>query len=413
MKKRICACLLAACALLGLAPAALAREDAPETRVVLEAGAPDSAGCFTVEMRIYNARFNAFQFVLWYDGATVVPVDASGAETDRFSAFAQPEDDGWMATVGTAIDPEQGLIDFTGYVTPGASAAVDAEPETGVALVGESGLSLFTFRFKKVGGAPVVLKLATEGGGTPYQPYLPEGGAVVDAGVSAPVTLELIFPAGTGESGTVEVPLPETSVPPEVQEPEETGLSQETPDAEETGAPGQEPAGPTVEELLDGSVILELGSHAALVEGGVTAIYPGERSVTAYAHDNRTFVPVRFVAERLGARVGWENGTQTVVVEKDGHTVRMAVGSQTYTLDGEERAMDVPAELQTSTGGNSRTMVPIRFVTEALDYQVEWDQARNLVIVADPSLGWDPAGEAESRAMDEAVSRLALYGGFV
>ena len=34
MKKRICACLLAACALLGLAPAALAREDAPEGLVV-------------------------------------------------------------------------------------------------------------------------------------------------------------------------------------------------------------------------------------------------------------------------------------------------------------------------------------------------------------------------------------------
>ena len=58
-------------------------------------------------------------------------------------------------------------------------------------------------------------------------------------------------------------------------------------------------------------------------------------------------------------------------------------------------------------------MVPIRFVTEALGYQVEWDQARNLVIVADPSLGWDLAGETENQALDEAVSRLALYGGFV
>ena len=196
----------------------------------------------------------------------------------------------------------------------------------------------------------------------------------------------------------MEVPLPDSQAP------------EETP--EETPGPAEEP-GPTADELLDGSVILELGSHAALVEGGVTAIYPGERSVTAYAHDNRTFVPVRFVAERLGANVGWENDTQTVVIEKDGHTVRMAVGALTYTLDGVEQAMDVPAEFQASTDGNSRTMVPIRFVTEALGYQVEWDQARNLVIVADPSLGWDLAGETENQALDEAVSRLALYGGFV
>lgn len=404
MKKRLCACLLAVCMLLGLMPAALAREGTPETRVVLEAGEPDSSGCFAVEMRIYNARFNAFQFVLWYDASTVVPVDASGGETDRFSDFARQEDDGWMATIGTAIDPEQGLIDFTGYVTPGMSAAVDTEPETGVAIVGDSGLSLFTFHFKKVGGAPVVLKLAVQDGGTPWQPYLPEGGAVVDAGISAPATLELIFSEEIGESETVEVPLPDSQAPEETPEPARP--------PEETPGPAEEP-GPTADELLDGSVILELGSHAALVEGGVTAIYPGERSVTAYAHDNRTFVPVRFVAERLGAQVGWENDTQTVVIEKDGHTVRMAVGSLTYTLDGVEQAMDVPAEFQASTDGNSRTMVPIRFVTEALGYQVEWDQARNLVIVADPSLGWDPAGETENQALDEAVSRLALYGGFV
>ena len=399
MKKRLCACLLAVCVLLGAMPAALAREGTPETRVVLEAGEPDSSGCFTVEMRIYNARFNAFQFVLWYDASTVVPVDASGGETDKFSAFARQEDDGWMATIGTAIDPEQGLIDFTGYVTPGMSAAVDAEPETGVAIVGDSGLSLFTFHFKKVGGAPVVLKLAVQDGGTPWQPYLPEGGAVVDAGISAPATLELIFPEETGESETVEVPLPDSQAPEETPEPARP--------PEETPGPAEEP-GPTADELLDGSVILELGSHAALVEGGVTAIYPGERSVTAYAHDNRTFVPVRFVAERLGANVGWENDTQTVVIEKGGRTVRMAVGSLTYTLDGVERAMDVPAEFLASTGGNSRTMVPVRFVTEALGYQVEWDQSRNLVIVADPALGWDLAGETEGQALDEAVGRLAL-----
>ena len=121
---------------------------------------------------------------------------------------------------------------------------------------------------------------------------------MVDAGISAPATLELIFPEETGESETVEVPLPDSQAPEETPEPARP--------PEETPRPGGGARPPTADELLDGSVILELGGHAALVEGGVTAIYPGERSVTAYAHDNRTFVPVRFVAERLGAQVGWE-----------------------------------------------------------------------------------------------------------
>ena len=181
MKRRTLGLMLAVCLAVGLlAPAGAA--EASGARVLLEAGKPDADGCFTVAMRIYNAAFNAFQFVLWYDGDTVRPVDASGQETQRFSAFAQPEDDGWMATIGTAIDPERGLIDFTGYVTPGQGAAVDAQPQTGVAVVGEDGLDLFTFRFQKTGTAPAVIRLAARGKTEAWQAYLPEGGAVLNAG---------------------------------------------------------------------------------------------------------------------------------------------------------------------------------------------------------------------------------------
>ena len=160
-------------------------------------------------------------------------------------------------------------------------------------------------------------------------------------------------------------------------------------------------------------MILKIGSHAAVCKGAVTAIYSGERDVTAYAHDNRTFVPVRFVGERLGATVGWDNDTQSVTVEKDGHKIEMAIGSSTYYLDGEAKALDAPAELTPSVDGNSRTMVPIRFVSEALGYQVEWDQARNLVVIVPPSLNWDKDGEAEGQALDQAITNLALYSMFV
>ena len=381
MRRRILTLALALCLVLGLAPGALAA-DSGTARAVFEGSAPDANGCFTMDLRIYDATFNAFQFILWYDPATVVPVDASGKETTSFSAFATKRDDGWMATIGTSIDTEKHLIDFTGYVTPGMSVAVDAEAKTGVAIVGESGLDLFSFRFKKVGEQPVVLKLAVKDSGTPWQKYLPEGGAVMDAGIAAPLEVEFKYVADSGSSGTVDVPQP--------GEPE-----------------------PTADELLKAGIFLEIGGHAAVVEGGVTAIYPGEPNVTAYAHDNRTFVPVRFVAERLGAEVGWENDTQTAVITKGGHTIRMKVGELTYTLDGVEKKLDVPAEFTPSVNNEFRTMVPVRFVTEALGYQVEWDQARNLAVVIDPEYGWDPAGDVEAKTMDEAVRLLNMYGSFV
>lgn len=381
MRRRILTLALALCLVLGLAPGALAA-DSGTARAVFEGSAPDANGCFTMDLRIYDATFNAFQFILWYDPATVVPVDASGKETDDFSAFATERDNGWMATIGTSIDTEKHLIDFTGYVTPGKSVAVDAEPKTGVAIVGEGELDLFSFRFKKVGEQPVVLKLAVKDSGTPWKEVLPTGGAVVESGIAAPVTVEFKYADGSGSSGTVDVPQP--------GEPE-----------------------PTADELLKAGIFLEIGGHAAVVEGGVTAIYPGEPNVTAYAHDNRTFVPVRFVAERLGAEVGWENDTQTAVITKGSHTIRMKVGELTYTLDGVEKKLDVPAEFTPSVNNELRTMVPVRFVTEALGYQVEWDQARNLAVVIDPEYGWDPAGDVEAKTMDEAVRLLNMYGSFV
>lgn len=385
MRRRILTLVLAACLVLGLAPSALAAGSGT-ARVVFEGGTPDANGCFEVEMRVYNATFNVIQMALWYDPATAVPVDANGVETDLFTRFAQQEDDGWMATVGTSIDREQGLIEFTGYVSPGQSAAVDTQPITGKAVVGESGLALFTFRFKKLGDAPVKLMLATQESGHPYQVNLPGGYILADEGKNTPLMIEFEFPAETGEGGTVQVTPPDTKP--------------------------QEPV-KTADELLKAGIFLEIGGHAAVVEGGVTAIYPGESNVTAYAHDNRTFVPVRFVAERLGADVDWENDTQTAVITKDGHTIRMKVGELTYTLDGVEKKLDVPAEFTPSVNNEYRTMVPVRFVTEALGYQVEWDQARNLAVVIDPAYGWDPAGDAEAETMDEAVRLLNMYGSFV
>ena len=102
-----------------------------------------------------------------------------------------------------------------------------------------------------------------------------------------------------------------------------------------------------------------------------------------------------------------------MVVEKDGHTIRMQVGSLTYTLDRQTKQLDVPAEYKASTGGNSRTMVPVRFVTQALGYQVEWEAGRNLVVIAPPQAHWDPAGAAEQQAMDRVRELLNRYGGFV
>lgn len=384
MRRRILGLVLAVCLILGLAPGALAAGSGT-ARVVFESSEPDANGCFQVTMTMYDVTFRVYQFALRYDPTVVTPVDQSGAAVDSFGGFAKKNPEtGWISTVGTELNAETGLIDFSGYIMPGTTGAL--LDELGQAVVGSDGLQVYTFYFKMLRDGDAALQVATQEKGEPYRPACPQGVIVAGEDGEVPVTVTFQMAQSVGTGGSEDF----TGQPTQPQEPAKNA-----------------------DELLKAGVFLKIGGHAAVADGGVVAIYAGEPNVTAYAHDERTFVPVRFVAERLGAKVDWENDTQTAVITKDGHTIRMKVGALTYTLDGVEKTMDVPAEFTPSVNNEFRTMVPVRFVTEALGYQVEWDQTRNLAVIIDPSYGWDPAGTVESGVMDEVVRLITMYGGFV
>jgi len=107
----------------------------------------------------------------------------------------------------------------------------------------------------------------------------------------------------------------------------------------------------------------------------------------------RTLVPVRFVAEALGASVGWDEASQTVTVRKDSAEIKLIIAGQAYK-NGRTAAMDVPAQI---IGG--RAMIPIRFVSEALGAAIRWDEAAGAVYitsrdrVALPLAGVQPSRE--------------------
>ena len=82
----------------------------------------------------------------------------------------------------------------------------------------------------------------------------------------------------------------------------------------------------------------------------------------------RTLVPLRTLTEALGAQVEWEGESRTAIVRYNGHTVRIPIGSRTITVDGTSLQLD-----QGATLWHSRTMVPVRFVTQALGATVTWD----------------------------------------
>lgn len=86
----------------------------------------------------------------------------------------------------------------------------------------------------------------------------------------------------------------------------------------------------------------------------------------------RTLVPMRLIFESLGANVEWNNTDQSIIATKDTHKIYMKVNDPTFYKNNEILTLDVPPQIK-----DGKTYVPLRFVGEALDADVNWDGEHN------------------------------------
>ena len=120
---------------------------------------------------------------------------------------------------------------------------------------------------------------------------------------------------------------------------------------------------------------------------------------------DRTLVPLRAIFEALDTEVSYEDATRTVRAEKDGMTIELVIGELKARVNGEEKVLDVP-----SMEIDGRTLVPLRFVGEALGADVDWDGDNEVVFIYTPG----PYGEADyetvKKTLDEKTAVLAVDG---
>ena len=83
--------------------------------------------------------------------------------------------------------------------------------------------------------------------------------------------------------------------------------------------------------------------------------------------NGRTLVPVRIISEYLGATVEWDNKLQKVTITKNDNVVELFINNKVAWVNGKKVEMDVPAYQL-----NGRTMVPIRFICDALGESLEY-----------------------------------------
>ena len=111
-----------------------------------------------------------------------------------------------------------------------------------------------------------------------------------------------------------------------------------------------------------------------------------ETDIPAFILDNRTLVPVRVVSEELGAAVTWKQDTQQVQIENGRTYITLTIGSAEAVVDGKSVPLPdgVPATMAadgTAAGSLTRTMVPLRFVSEQLGAAVDFDNETSTVFV--------------------------------
>ncbi|WP_165847817.1 stalk domain-containing protein [Ammonifex thiophilus] len=114
------------------------------------------------------------------------------------------------------------------------------------------------------------------------------------------------------------------------------------------------------------------------VEGGVSYV---DMDVAPYIESDRTFVPVRYLANALGvdnANIHWcpKCGGKVTLAEPGFPRVEMKIGEKWVSSDGQVREIDVAPAIKDP----GRTMLPARFVAEALGFEVEWLPEKQVVV---------------------------------
>lgn len=122
-----------------------------------------------------------------------------------------------------------------------------------------------------------------------------------------------------------------------------------------------------------------------------------------------SLVPAREVFEKTGAVVSWNADREEVYVSRDNNLLVLKINSTTAYYNNKEQTMEIPPKLI-----NSKTMIPVRFVSETLGYDVQWDNSTRTIIInsegttGSTSYSPSPEDETDASADTEEYTQITL-----
>lgn len=124
-------------------------------------------------------------------------------------------------------------------------------------------------------------------------------------------------------------------------------------------------------EKYETNIVLTIGKKEAAINGKVVTNDTAPEIV-----NGRTMLPVRFVAETLSSIVTWNPENREVTIIKDEKIIKLIIDNDIALVDGTEVKIDSSPYIK-----NDRTYLPVRFIAESLDCEVEWNEKTGEVTI--------------------------------
>lgn len=134
----------------------------------------------------------------------------------------------------------------------------------------------------------------------------------------------------------------------------------------------------------DISIVLQLNNLIASVQGSEKRL-----DVAPYTVNNRTLVPLRFVAEELGAKVDWNPTNQSITVTLNNSVISLWIDQKLANVNGKFVNLDVAPSIY-----KGRTMVPLRFISENFGMNVNYDSKTKEITVTNKSSASNDVGDS-------------------
>lgn len=151
-------------------------------------------------------------------------------------------------------------------------------------------------------------------------------------------------------------------------------------------------------ERMAGKILMTTESTRALADNEIVPLDSDNAEFTSEVIDGTPMIPVGFIAEKLGASVGYANGTMTITY--GGRECVINKEETTYTVDSSQYTLSVA-----TVEKEGHLLVPLEAIRTIFEQEVFYDSC-GYIIIGDGAENFDPSEVTDKKLLDKAIRNV-------